>query len=66
MTMNSTNIEFTRICSHYNQIGQGALSVTWFNFNYIMDKQSHAQKSVDQITSPFLNFNGSTLKFGNG
>ena len=38
------------------------LFLTWFNFNPSMDKQSHAGNVWDEITSPFLNFNGCTVE----
>ena len=41
----------------------GLLLPTWFNFNPSMDKYNHMPCNVwDEITYPFLNFNGSTVE----
>ena len=41
----------------------GALLLTWFNFNPSMDKYNHMPCNVwDEITYPFLNFNGCTVE----
>ena len=41
---------------------QWPILLTWINFNPSMDKLSHAQYVWDEITYPFLIFNGCTVE----
>ena len=41
---------------------QGSLSLKWINFNPCKDKLLHPIKMCGEITYPFPNFNGATVK----
>ena len=40
----------------------GPLLLTWFNFNPSMDSNYIRYNVWDEITYPFLNFNGATVE----
>ena len=40
----------------------GPFLLTWFNFNPSMDKYIINYNVWDEITYPFLNFNGATIE----
>ena len=56
MSCFGTIVMFSSLCL------QWPLLLTWFDFSHSMNKELGAQKVWDEITYPFLNFNGCTVE----